>query len=126
MPSVTHTTRGLVLTEHEFSVPLDHASPAVRASGFSPARSPIPTEATGRFSSSSRAAPATRRRGRRGIRRSPGWLDRALQDFRVLMLDQRGTGRSTPVGTLPGLTAAEQAEYLEPLPRRLDRAGRGG
>ena len=29
---------------------------------------------------------------------SPGWLERALKDFRVLMLDQRGTGRSTPVG----------------------------
>ena len=28
------------------------------------------------------------------------------------MLDQRGTGRSTPVGTLPGMTAPEQAEYL--------------
>lgn len=26
-----------------------------------------------------------------------GWLNRALQDYRVLMLDQRGTGRSTPV-----------------------------
>ncbi|MGA9748523.1 MAG: alpha/beta fold hydrolase, partial [Nocardioides sp.] len=38
--------------------------------------------------------------------------DRALQDFRVLMVDQRGTGRSTPVGTLPGLTARQQADYL--------------
>jgi pimeloyl-ACP methyl ester carboxylesterase len=28
------------------------------------------------------------------------------------MLDQRGTGRSTPVGTLPGLTPQQQAEYL--------------
>jgi pimeloyl-ACP methyl ester carboxylesterase len=28
------------------------------------------------------------------------------------MLDQRGTGRSSPIGTLPGLTAAAQAEYL--------------
>jgi pimeloyl-ACP methyl ester carboxylesterase len=28
---------------------------------------------------------------------SPGWLERALKDFRVLMLDERGTGRSTPV-----------------------------
>ena len=27
MPPVTHTTRGLVLTEHEFAVPLDHARP---------------------------------------------------------------------------------------------------
>jgi len=42
----------------------------------------------------------------------PGWLDRALRDFRVLMLDQRGTGRSTPVGALAGMTAEEQAEYL--------------
>lgn len=42
-----------------------------------------------------------------------GWLARALADFRVLLLDQRGTGRSTPVGaTIPGATPAEQAEYL--------------
>ncbi len=43
---------------------------------------------------------------------SPGWLGRALREFRVLMLDQRGTGRSTPAGRLPGRTPAEQAEYL--------------
>ncbi len=42
----------------------------------------------------------------------PRWLDRALQEFRVLMLDQRGTGRSTPVGALPGLTPQQQADYL--------------
>jgi len=29
------------------------------------------------------------------------------------LLDQRGTGRSTPVGTLPGLTPEQQAEYLK-------------
>lgn len=29
---------------------------------------------------------------------SPPWLDAALQQYRVVMLDQRGTGRSTPVG----------------------------
>jgi pimeloyl-ACP methyl ester carboxylesterase len=43
---------------------------------------------------------------------NPGWLDRALQDFRVLMLDQRGTGRSTPVGALAGLAPRQQADYL--------------
>ena len=32
-----------------------------------------------------------------GTPRGPSWLDRALQDFRVLLLDRRGTGRSTPV-----------------------------
>jgi pimeloyl-ACP methyl ester carboxylesterase len=39
-------------------------------------------------------------------------LDRALRDYRVLMLDQRGTGRSTPVGALSGRTPEQQAEYL--------------
>ncbi len=45
---------------------------------------------------------------------SPGWLDRALQEYRVLMLDQRGTGRSSPVSAaaLAGRTPAEQASYL--------------
>jgi pimeloyl-ACP methyl ester carboxylesterase len=42
---------------------------------------------------------------------SPSWLGRALQDFRVIMLDQRGTGRSTPYGT-PGPDPAADAEYL--------------
>ncbi len=43
---------------------------------------------------------------------SPPWLDRALADFRVLMLDQRGTGRSTPIPTrLPG-SPEQQAGYL--------------
>jgi len=42
----------------------------------------------------------------------PGWLERALKDFRVLMLDQRGTGRSTPVATLKAMSPEEQAGYL--------------
>ena len=42
-----------------------------------------------------------------------GWMKRALLDYRVLLLDQRGTGRSTPVGRqLPGATPADQAAYL--------------
>ena len=43
------------------------------------------------------------------------WLGRALTDFRVLLLDQRGTGRSTPVTrhTLAGIgSAGDQAAYL--------------
>ncbi len=42
-----------------------------------------------------------------------GWMKRALADYRVLLLDQRGTGRSSPVGSeLPGDTVQAQAEYL--------------
>ncbi|NYE18481.1 alpha/beta hydrolase [Microbacterium immunditiarum] len=29
---------------------------------------------------------------------APNWLDAALEQYRVVLLDQRGTGRSTPVG----------------------------
>ena len=39
------------------------------------------------------------------------WLDRALRDYRVLLLDQRGTGRSTPYGA-PGPDPAADAAYL--------------
>ena len=42
-----------------------------------------------------------------------GWMKRAVQDYRVLLLDQRGTGRSTPVGSeIPGNTPEQQASYL--------------
>ena len=41
-----------------------------------------------------------------------GWMRRALHDYRVLLLDQRGTGRSTPVGDIPGATPVDQAAYL--------------
>ncbi len=67
---------------------------------------------------------------------SPPWLERALADYQVVMLDQRGTGRSTPVGldaplpeaftpgdvaragsprTLGEASAAQRAEYLTHL-----------
>jgi pimeloyl-ACP methyl ester carboxylesterase len=42
----------------------------------------------------------------------PGWVQRALTDYRVLLLDQRGTGRSAPIGSLPGMTAEQQADHL--------------
>src|SRR5262245_25827501 len=38
-----------------------------------------------------------------------GWIKRALADYRVLLLDQRGTGRSSPVGSqLPGETSEQR------------------
>ena len=46
---------------------------------------------------------------------SSGWLKRALQKFRVVLLDQRGTGLSTPVtiDTLPMISDSQkQFEYL--------------
>jgi pimeloyl-ACP methyl ester carboxylesterase len=46
--------------------------------------------------------------------RAESWIGRAVRTHRVLLLDQRGTGRSTPIvaGTAGGRTAAELARYL--------------
>ena len=115
--AVRHRIPGLTLIEHELSAPLDHADPAGEqltvfareligdargaesfpllvffqgGPGFEAPRTlhaPVPTT----------------------------WTHRALREYRVLMLDQRGTGRSTPVGGLDGLGAADQAAYLTHL-----------
>jgi pimeloyl-ACP methyl ester carboxylesterase len=111
MPA-SFATRGLVLTEHEFAVPLDHSRPdgetitVFAREVADPDGRDRPLLVFLQGGPGSEAARPTRHPS------SPGWLDRALTDFRVLMLDQRGTGRSTPIGTLPGMTAVEQAEYL--------------
>ena len=43
-----------------------------------------------------------------------GWIKRALQEYRVLLLDQRGTGLSSPISavSLAHLTESGQADYL--------------
>jgi pimeloyl-ACP methyl ester carboxylesterase len=111
MPDVIRTA-GLVLTEHELSVPLDHDRPdGERITVF--AREVADPGGRDRpFLVFLQGGPGFEapRPGRHPT--APFWLDRALTEFRVLMLDQRGTGRSTPVGALPGRTPQEQAEYL--------------
>ncbi|MER8094223.1 alpha/beta fold hydrolase [Streptomyces goshikiensis] len=105
---------GVVLTDHHFTVPLDHAHPdgesielyarEVVATGRDPEGLPwlLYLEGGPGFGA------------RRFIGRQ-AWLGRALAEYRVLLLDQRGTGRSTPVSrqTLPLRgTPAQQAAYL--------------
>jgi pimeloyl-ACP methyl ester carboxylesterase len=114
MPTTVRTP-GLVLTEHTFTVPLDHDHPRDSRTLEVFAREVADPEGTDKpllvFLQGGPGFEAPRPAGNP---RAPGWLDRALKDFRVLMLDQRGTGRSTPVGpaTLAGLAPEAQAEYL--------------
>ena len=107
----TYRVPGAVFTEREHRVPLDHA----RAGG------PTITVFTREV-----AAPDGLDRpylvflqGGPGFEAtrptSPptGWMKQALKEYRILLLDQRGTGRSTPVGAvIPGETAEAQATYL--------------
>lgn len=103
---------GLHLTEHEFAVPLDYARPdGERITVF--AREVADPGGRDRpFLVYLQGGPGHESPRPTRHPSSPGWLDRALQDFRVLMLDQRGTGRSDPIGTLPGLTPEQQAQRL--------------
>lgn len=131
MRTATFTLPGLSLTDVTLAVPLDHDRPeAGRLEVFARVvtgeggqqRPHLLFLQGGPGSESPRPtlSPA-----------NPSWLPRALQDYRVVLLDQRGTGRSTPVstvvrttdgtttaqvgGALAGLDPARQAEYLTHL-----------
>ena len=112
MPT-TVNTHGLLLTEHEFSIPLDHArKDGERITVF--AREVSDPDGQDRpYLVFFQGGPGNESPRPTRHPSAPGWLDRALRDFRVLMLDQRGTGRSSPIGSLPGMSPREQADYLK-------------
>ncbi|WP_200304875.1 alpha/beta fold hydrolase [Streptomyces adelaidensis] len=93
--SVSYRQPGVVLTDRRFAVPLDHGDPAgerielyareVVASDKADAELPWLVYLQG-----GPGFGANRFVGREA------WLERALKEYRVLLLDQRGTGASTP------------------------------
>ena len=103
---------GAVLIEREHTVPLDHARPEGPAIAVFTREVAAPDAPADRpylvFLQGGPGFEATR-----PTTPPSGWMARALRDYRILLLDQRGTGRSTPVGTtIPGDTAEAQAAYL--------------
>ena len=103
---------GLVATEHSFEVPLDHDDVAAETITVFARELANPVGRERPFLVYFQGGPGFE--APRPTRRpnGPAWLDRALSEFRVLMLDQRGTGRSTPVGMLAGMSPPQQADYL--------------
>ncbi len=110
-PERIYRVPGATLIEREHSVPLDHgASEGPRITVFT--REVAAPDGANRpylvflqggpgFEAARPTSPPT------------GWMKRAVEDYRVLLLDQRGTGRSTPVGSeIPGDSAEDQAAYL--------------
>ncbi|GAA1510013.1 alpha/beta fold hydrolase [Kribbella lupini] len=105
---------GLALTDHTFTVPLDHERPDGPTIEVFAREAVAPTKVDedlpwlvflqgGPGSASPRPTSGS------------GWLERATREFRVLLLDQRGTGRSTPVTrrTASSMEPAELAAYLK-------------
>jgi len=113
MRRATHRLPGLVLTEHVFELPLDHEDPGGRTIEVfarevtRPRGEPDQPVLVYLQGGPGFGAPRPTEKG--------GWIERALEDHRVLLLDQRGTGRSTAID-VPRVTAegdaAAQAAYL--------------
>lgn len=104
---------GLHYLPHYFSVPLDYSDESageltifareVRLVGDQQSQKPWLV-----FFQGGPGFPALRPGG------NSGWVKRALQEYRVLLLDQRGTGNSSVIShqTLAHLSAEQQANYL--------------
>ena len=112
MKQATHALPGLLLTNRMFELPLDYANPGrtirvfvreVVAPGKEKLDLPYAIFFQGGPGSGS-PRPMT----------NSGWIKRMSQEYRVLLLDQRGTGISTPVTAqaLRGLAPEAQAAYL--------------
>src|SRR5689334_129930 len=112
MPTVTYHVPGATLTERDHSVPLDHANstgPKISVFTREVASSDDDEKPYLLFLQGGPGMEATR-----PTAPPSGWMKRALKDYRILLLDQRGVGRSTPVGEIiPGATPQEQADYLK-------------
>lgn len=109
--TLTYRVPGATLTEREHCVPLDHADAdgpqitvftrEVAAADGADRPYLLFLQGGPGYEAARPTSPPT------------GWMKRALADYRVLLLDQRGTGRSTPVGAeIPGETPEDQAMYL--------------
>jgi pimeloyl-ACP methyl ester carboxylesterase len=110
---------GLAINDHVFAVPLDHADPGGATIDVF-AREVV---AVDRETASGQAGgelpwllfPQGGPGGKSPRPTGPeSWLGRALKTHRVLLLDQRGTGRSSPVTarTVAGMQPASLATYL--------------
>ncbi|WP_159650881.1 alpha/beta fold hydrolase [Vibrio atypicus] len=104
---------GVKFTPHYFQVPLDYATPekgsievfARELSLVSDGESEKPFLV---YFQGGPGFPSPRQNG------FNGWVKRVMQQYRVLLLDQRGTGNSSVIShqTLAHLTPSEQADYL--------------
>ena len=104
---------GAVLTEREHRVPLDHAKPDGEQITVFTRELAAPDGLDRPYLLFLQGGPGGE--ATRPTAPPSGWQKRAIADYRVLLIDQRGTGRSTPLGDIPGDTPEAQAAYMTHL-----------
>ncbi len=114
MRTITHRIPGLVLTDHTFTLPIDYTHPndGTLTVFAREVMSPDHEHDDLPWLVFFQGGPGF---GSPRPENSMYWIMRAIKDYRVLLLDQRGTGLSTPVNsqTLARLTPDRQAAYLK-------------
>jgi len=109
--TVIHRAPGMMLTEREHTLPLVHGASDGRTITLFTREIAAPEGEDKPYLLFLQGGPG--HEATRPTSPPSGWMKRALEDYRILLLDQRGTGRSSPVGSdIPGETPEEQAEYL--------------
>ena len=114
MKHTTESLPGLVLKNCLFQLPLDYANPDKKTGVFSRivaaaanANADLPYMV---FFQGGPGSGSPRPMG------NSGWIKRVLKEYKLVLLDQRGTGLSTPITaqTMRGLASPQaQAEYLK-------------
>lgn len=114
---------GTRITDHRISVPLDWEAPSGETIGLF-AREYLGAEAAKLGEDAVARMPwllylqgGPGGKGSRPARLS-GWMEEAAKRFRVLMLDQRGTGLSTPLSRRSPLLAGKSPEHQAQVLRR--------
>ena len=104
MPNpATYRVPGAVLTEREHVVPLNHPAPDGRTISVFTREVAHPDGLDRPYLVFLQGGPGFE--ATRPTSPPSGWIKRAIEEYRVLLVDQRGTGRSTPVGpAIPGST----------------------
>ena len=99
--TATYHAPGVVLTEREHLVPLDHARPDGEQITVFTREVAAPDGLDRPYLVFLQGGPGFE--ATRPTSPPSGWIRCALAEYRVLLIDQRGTGRSTPVGEhIPG------------------------
>jgi pimeloyl-ACP methyl ester carboxylesterase len=114
-PRHTYRLPGLAVADHTFTVPLDHADPTGASIEVFAREVADPARAAERLPWLLYLQGGPGGKSPRPLNATTGWLAHAIKSHRVLLLDQRGTGRSTPVTARAAQQHASAQELADHL-----------